>query len=174
MNLSALGADNAAVKAALGGKSPDEAAKDAIGGTKLDDVAVRKQLYEGGRAAVVASTDPLIVLMRNVDPAARAVRKRYDDEVDAEQRGFAGRGHARLVVERDAFGLERRLFRDLWSNDDAVKNRVAASIMAGRDAWLEGGVLDLGLDEQAFQTRSLVELRKKLAAEEEAVPAAAG
>jgi alkylation response protein AidB-like acyl-CoA dehydrogenase len=68
----------------------------------------------------------------------------------------------------------RRLFHDLWSNDDAVKNRVAASIMAGRDAWLEAGVLDLGLDEQAFQTRSLVELRKKLAAEEEAVPAAAG
>jgi len=82
----ALGADNAAVKAALGGKSPDEAAKDAIGGTKLDDVAVRKQLYEGGRAAVEASTDPLIVLMRNVDPAARAVRKRYDDEVDAVER----------------------------------------------------------------------------------------
>jgi hypothetical protein len=82
----ALGADNAAVKAALGGKSPDEAAKDAIGGTKLDDVAVRKQLYEGGKAAVEASTDPLIVLMRNVEPAARAVRKRYDDEVDAVER----------------------------------------------------------------------------------------
>ena len=79
----ALGADNAAVKAALGGKSSDEVAKEVIGGTKLDDPAVRKQLYEGGKAAVDASTDPLIVLMRNVDPAARAVRKRYDDEVDA-------------------------------------------------------------------------------------------
>jgi len=28
----------------------------------------------------------MIVLMRNVDPAARAVRKRYDDEVDAVER----------------------------------------------------------------------------------------
>jgi hypothetical protein len=82
----ALGADHAAVKAALAGKSPDEVAKEAIGSTKLDDVAVRKQLYEGGKAAVDASTDPLIVLMRNVDPAARAVRKRYDDEVDAVER----------------------------------------------------------------------------------------
>src|SRR6266478_4342347 len=82
----ALGADNAAVKAALGGKSSDEVAKEVIGGTKLDDPAVRKQLYEGGKAVVEASADPLIVLMRNVDPAARGVRKRYDDEVDAVER----------------------------------------------------------------------------------------
>ncbi len=82
----ALGADQPAVKAALSGKSGDEVARDVIGGTKLDDVAVRKQLYEGGKAAVEASTDPLIVLMRNVEPAARAVRKRYDDEVDAVER----------------------------------------------------------------------------------------
>jgi hypothetical protein len=81
-----LGADNATVKAALGGKSTEDAAKELIGGTKLDDVAFRKQLYEGGKAAVEASTDPLIVLMRNVDPAARAVRKRFDDEVDAVER----------------------------------------------------------------------------------------
>ena len=79
----ALGPQDAAVKAALGGKSPEAAAKALIAGTKLDDVMVRKQLYEGGKAAVDASTDPLIVLMRNVDPEARAVRKRFDDEVDA-------------------------------------------------------------------------------------------
>ena len=82
----ALGAEDAAVKAALSGKSPNEAAKELIGGTKLEDVAVRKQLYEGGKAAVDASTDPLIVMMRNVDPEARAVRKRFDDEVDAVER----------------------------------------------------------------------------------------
>ncbi|HEY6303668.1 MAG TPA: S46 family peptidase [Terriglobales bacterium] len=79
----ALGPEDAAVKAALGGKSPEAAAKALIAGTKLDDVMVRKQLYAGGKAAVDTSTDPLIVLMRNVDPEARAVRKRSDDEVDA-------------------------------------------------------------------------------------------
>jgi Peptidase S46 len=82
----ALGGDDATVKTSLNGKSPEEAAKDAIGGTKLDDVALRRQLYEGGKAAVDASTDPLIVLMRNVDPAALAVRKRYEDEVEAVER----------------------------------------------------------------------------------------
>ena len=82
----ALGADDPAVKASLNGKTPEEAAKEYISGTKLDDIAVRKQLYEGGKPAVDASTDPLIVLMRNVDPSARAVRKRYDDEVDSVER----------------------------------------------------------------------------------------
>jgi hypothetical protein len=81
-----LGSDNAAVKASLNGKSPADAAQELISGTKLEDPAVRKQLYEGGKAAIDASTDPLIVMMRNVDPAARAVRKRFDDEVDAVER----------------------------------------------------------------------------------------
>ena len=65
-----LGADNPDVKKALAGKTPDERAKEVIEGTKLDDVAVRKQLYEGGEAAVDASTDPLIVLMRQIEPDA--------------------------------------------------------------------------------------------------------
>lgn len=85
-----LGADDEAVKAALAGKSPADRAKEVIEGTQLQDVAVRKQLYEGGKAAVDASTDPLIVMMRNVDPYARAVRKRYDDEVDPLLRKNAG------------------------------------------------------------------------------------
>ena len=82
----AMGADNSAVKKVLNGKSPEEAAKDLIANTKLDDVAVRKQLYEGGPAAVQASTDPLIVLMRDIDPDARELRKQYDDKVDAVER----------------------------------------------------------------------------------------
>src|ERR1017187_406322 len=48
----ALGPEDAAVKASLGGKSPEEAAKAVIAGTKLEDVALRKQLYEEmGRAS---------------------------------------------------------------------------------------------------------------------------
>src|ERR1019366_4195652 len=93
----ALGPEDPAVKASLNGEPPEEAAQALIGSTKLDDVAVRKQLYAGGKAAVDASTDPLIVLMRNVDPEARAVRKRFDDEVDA-------------VVRRDGATIARARF----------------------------------------------------------------
>jgi hypothetical protein len=79
----ALGKDNADVQKVLQGKSPADAAKDLITSTKLDDVAVRKQLYQGGQTAIDASTDPLIVAMRAVDPAARVARKQFEDKVDA-------------------------------------------------------------------------------------------
>jgi hypothetical protein len=79
----ALGRDNPDVQTVLQGKTPAEAAKEIIGNTKLNDVAVRKQLYEGGQAAVDASTDPLIVTMRAIEPSARAVRRQFDDKVDS-------------------------------------------------------------------------------------------
>lgn len=78
----ALGQDNPVVQKSLNGKTPQEAAKELIEGTHLEDVALRKQLYEGGKAAIEASTDPLIVLMRSIEPEARAVRKQYDDQVE--------------------------------------------------------------------------------------------
>ena len=79
----ALGKDNPDVQKVLQGKTPADAAKEFITNTKLDDVAVRKQLYEGGEAAIEASTDPLIVALRAVDPAARAVRKEFEDKIDS-------------------------------------------------------------------------------------------
>jgi hypothetical protein len=79
----ALGKDNPDVQKVLQGKTPAEAAKDYITNTKLEDVAVRKQLYGGGQAAIDASTDPLIVVMRTIDPDARAARKQFEDKVDA-------------------------------------------------------------------------------------------
>jgi hypothetical protein len=78
-----LGKTNPDVQRVLQGKTPADAAKDLITNTKLDDVAVRKQLYEGGQAAIDASTDPLIVAMRAIDGSARAARKQFDDNIDS-------------------------------------------------------------------------------------------
>jgi hypothetical protein len=82
----ALGNDNPDVQKILQGKTASEAAKDLISNTRLDDVAVRKELYEGGQSAIEASTDPLIVVMRAIDPDARSARRDYEDKVESEVR----------------------------------------------------------------------------------------
>jgi Peptidase S46 len=79
----ALGNDNADVQKILQGKTASEAAKELIGKTRLDDVAVRKEIYQGGQPAVDASTDPLIVVMRAIDADARAPRRDYEDKVES-------------------------------------------------------------------------------------------
>lgn len=81
-----LGADDPYVRALLGNDSPQAVADRIVSGSKLGDPAVRKALYDGGPAAIAASTDPAVVLMRNVDDAARAIRKQYEDEVQAPLR----------------------------------------------------------------------------------------
>ncbi len=78
-----LGTDDPFVQQVLGKQSPAQVAAQLVAGTHLGDVAQRKALWEGGESAVAASTDPFIVLARLVDPAARAVRLRYENEVDA-------------------------------------------------------------------------------------------
>ena len=81
-----LGADHPAVKKALDGKTPEARAAELIDGTKLKDVAYRKQLASGGVKAIGESTDPMIVLARSIDEQARAVRKRYETEVQSKER----------------------------------------------------------------------------------------
>ena len=78
-----LGRENPAVQKVLQGRSPSEVAKDLIANTRLQDLDVRRQLYEGGEAAIEASNDPLIRVLRAIELDALAVRKQYDDRVDA-------------------------------------------------------------------------------------------
>lgn len=78
-----LGPDHPIVRQLLAQDSPDSLAERLIDGSKLGDPQVRMKLWEGGAAAIAASDDPLIVLARQIDPEARALRKRYEDEVEA-------------------------------------------------------------------------------------------
>jgi hypothetical protein len=78
-----LGADDSFVHLVLGDRSPDQVAHELISGTTLAAPGVRQRLWDGGAAAVDASTDPMIVLARTIDPDARRVRKIYEDEVVA-------------------------------------------------------------------------------------------
>jgi hypothetical protein len=86
-----LGADDPFVHEVLGKDAPEDLAKRWVEATRLGDPAVRKALWEGGQAAIDASTDPFIVLAKKVDPEARALRKRYEDEVEAVEKKNAER-----------------------------------------------------------------------------------
>jgi Peptidase S46 len=78
-----LGPDDPTTRRLLSKESPNALATRLIAETKLDDADVRKQLWLGGSTAVNASLDPMIALARSVDADARAIRKRYEDEVEA-------------------------------------------------------------------------------------------
>jgi hypothetical protein len=78
-----LYADDPFVKKVLGPASPEEVAHAFVTGTKLADVALRKKLWEGGPKAIDASDDPLIKFVRAIDPDARALRKKFEDEIEA-------------------------------------------------------------------------------------------
>ena len=77
-----LGPDDPAVQAALGKDAPEDVARAAVQGTRLDDVKVREQLWKGGAAAVAASKDPMILLARRIDGPARAVRSERESRVE--------------------------------------------------------------------------------------------
>jgi hypothetical protein len=93
-----LGADHELVRKVFAGKGPRERAAELIRGTKVRDVEFRERLFEGGKAAVDAAKDPLIEVARLVDPASRAVRKRFETEVEEPKR----QAHAALAGARYA------------------------------------------------------------------------
>jgi hypothetical protein len=82
----ALGPDDAFVHQLFGKRSPREIATEAVQGSALGNPAIRKQLLDGGQTAVNASTDTMILLAKSVDPYAREIRKKYEDEVESVYR----------------------------------------------------------------------------------------
>jgi hypothetical protein len=97
-----LGADDPNVKAILGKKAPATLAAELVKGSRLGDAKARRVYFLYGDVldpvtqkkvgekviginveAVKSSKDPMILLTRAVDASARAVRKRFEDDVDS-------------------------------------------------------------------------------------------
>jgi Peptidase S46 len=97
--LEELGPNDPFVKAALADDTPEAAADKLVDGTKIADPAFRKSLVEGGEAAIEASTDPMIVMARNIDPSMREIRKWVENNVESVETSAGEKiGKARFAV----------------------------------------------------------------------------
>ncbi|HEY8835297.1 MAG TPA: S46 family peptidase [Chthoniobacterales bacterium] len=94
-----FGFNDPLVQKVLAGKSPAARAAELIKGTKVKDVAFRKQLYEGGAAAVTAAKDPMIELARLIDAPARAARKVLESQDETKQQAYGDIAKARFAIE---------------------------------------------------------------------------
>lgn len=99
-----LGADHPVVRQTLGNESPQQLADRLVDGTRLGDPAVRRELWEGGAEALDAAQDPMIELVRRLDPLARELRARYEREVQAVLQQSAEK-IARVRFERFGTGV---------------------------------------------------------------------
>jgi hypothetical protein len=67
--------------------------------TGLTDPEVRQKLFAGGRAAIDASTDPMIILARKIDSHSRHLRKQFEEMVEEpERQGYAELARLRFAV----------------------------------------------------------------------------
>jgi hypothetical protein len=98
-----LGAGDPLAVRILAGKPPRERAAELIAGTKLDQVAVRRELYRGGRETVAACRDPMILLARLVDEEARALRGKADEAAETIAQAHRRIAEARFALEGDAW-----------------------------------------------------------------------
>jgi hypothetical protein len=96
---SQFGADNPLVQKVLAGKSPHARAVELVSGTKLKDVAVRKDLYHKDAAGLQAAHDPMLDLARLIDGSAREARKNYDAQDEIKKQAYAEIAKARFAIE---------------------------------------------------------------------------
>jgi hypothetical protein len=96
---SQFGVDDPLVKKLLAGKSPHDRAVELVSGTKLKDVAVRKDLYGKDAAALQAAHDPMIDLARLADGPAREAKKIYDAQDEIKKQAYSEIAKARFAIE---------------------------------------------------------------------------
>lgn len=98
-----LGPDSTYVREILGMKSPSTLAAELVNGTRLAEAAFRAELWNADWATIQASKDPMIRLALAIDEKARALRKRFEDEVEApSSRAYEKIAKARFAIQGTA------------------------------------------------------------------------
>ena len=74
-----LGADDSDTRLLLGRESPEQLAEQLVAGTRLADADYRRELWEGGLAAIEASDDPMIQYALRLEPRQRQLQQLVDE-----------------------------------------------------------------------------------------------
>lgn len=119
-----LGADHPMVKTVLGKKSPQQLANELIDGSKLADPKVREDLWNNPEK-VASSNDPIIQLVKRIDPYSRKLRSRVENDMEAvEDKASENIARARFAK-----------FGDSMYPDATFSLRLSAGRIKG---WTEG------------------------------------
>ncbi len=93
-----LPAADPVVRAALAGRSPEDAARAMVRGSQILTNDQRRALMQGGQAAVAASSDPFVQLARVIDPLERDVQRQWAELVNQEAQNDERVARALLAV----------------------------------------------------------------------------
>src|ERR1700704_3039731 len=96
-------ADSPIARNLLKGKSPHERAYELVTGTKLKNVQFRRQLYDGGLAALSAAADPMIEFAQAADETARHARQVVNEQDEVANKAYAQIAKAKLALGNGQF-----------------------------------------------------------------------
>jgi hypothetical protein len=162
-----LGPDDPTVKMIFGSKSPADLAAELVDKSSLKDPAVRKKLLDGGPAAIEASKDPMILFAKLVDAEARAVRKDYEDNVDApivKNSGLLAQARFKLYgasVDPDATFTLRLSYGAVKGYDQKGSHVAPFTTMAGAFERATGAT-PFKLPESWLGAKSKIDLNQKM------------
>jgi hypothetical protein len=131
-----LGVEDELVKKVLAGKSPRDRADELIAGTKVKDVAVRKELYKSSPEKIRESKDAMIQLALLVDEEARALRKIMEEQGEIKNQAYAQIAKARFAslgtsVPPDATFTLRLSFGPVKGYQEGGKKIPHETVVAG-------------------------------------------
>ena len=96
------GGNDPLVQAVLAGKNPRTRAAEIIAGTKLHTAQGRKELAKLGLEGIKNSTDPLVVLLRSLEPEYRKIREATEAIDEQERQAYAKVTEAKFAAGGDS------------------------------------------------------------------------
>ena len=96
------GGNDPLVQSVLAGKNPRTRAAEIIAGTKLHTAQGRKELAKLGLEGIKNSTDPLVVLLRSLEPEYRKIREATEAIDEQERQAYAKVTEAKFAAGGDS------------------------------------------------------------------------